>query len=184
MTCPECGEKAIARDTMKDCDAIYRKRVCIKCGYKFFTEEFETPAARENYNFMLSKKSKVRYRKIIGNTETIKVLVKRPGGPPRVKNILNRLKNMQRIVEGNIEAVTLAEDMVIICDEEGRLKNLPYNCDICGTSFVGTIIIAGRKEDDFSSFPTDYDTMKKLFPDLWKTDSDFADLEKAGGKFE
>ena len=51
------------------------------------------------------------------------------------------LKVMQSLVGGYIETVTLADDVVILCDEEGRLKDLPDNCEIGGVMFVGTILI-------------------------------------------
>lgn len=79
----------------------------------------------------------------------------------------NSLENFQTAVGGYIETVTLAEDLVIICNEEGRLKGLPYNCTICGVSFVGDIILAGVKGEEFADLPVDYKRMKELFGWLW-----------------
>ena len=57
-----------------------------------------------------------------GKMGKISVLVKDPGKTPRRVNISNTLENLQKTVGGNIEAVTLASDLVILCDEEGLLK--------------------------------------------------------------
>ncbi len=97
----------------------------------------------------------------------IKVVIKRPGEMPYVTWISNTLENLQKTVGGYIETVTIAEDMVIICDEEGRFKGKEFNCEICGIGFVGTIIICGISEDDFSNIPIEFSEVKKLFPKLF-----------------
>lgn len=101
-------------------------------------------------------------------SKKIDVLIKEPGKRPRHVWISNTLENLQKTVGGYIETVTLATDLVIICDEEGKLKDKPYNCTVCGEDLVGTIIFAGVSGDEFSDIPTDYYTMKKLFPQLWE----------------
>ena len=82
----------------------------------------------------------------------ILVVIKEPGRPARVEPLFdNTLESFQKAVGGYIETVTIAPDFVIICNEEGRLKNLPNNTRICGIDFVGTIVACGTKADDFSS---------------------------------
>ena len=105
--------------------------------------------------------------------EMISALVKRPGEIPHHVNISNSLEALQKNVEGYIETVTLAEDLVIICNEEGKIRDLPYNCTICGEDLVGTILMVGvvtneDGEQDFADLPVDWKTMKKMFPDLWR----------------
>lgn len=58
---------------------------------------------------------------------TIKVWVKRPGEKPEKIQIKNTLEGLQKIVGGYIETVTMASDFVVICNEEGRIRKLPYN---------------------------------------------------------
>lgn len=99
--------------------------------------------------------------------DKIRVLSKRPGQPPRSVWMANSLENFQRAVGGYIETITLAEDLVVICNEEGRLMGLPYNCAICGVSFVGDIILAGVKGEEFADLPVDYKQAKELFGWLW-----------------
>ena len=60
---------------------------------------------------------------------------------------------LQREVEGYIEAVTLPYGAAIICNEEGRLHGLPYNCCVFGTSFVGTVLVVGTKGEEFCDVP-------------------------------
>ena len=89
------------------------------------------------------------------------MVIKEPGKAPRVEPLFdNDLKAFQEAVGGYIETVTLATDLVtptkfpdlvIICNEEGRLKGLPWNCTAFGVDFVGTIVVAGVKGEEFAS---------------------------------
>lgn len=97
-------------------------------------------------------------------SKKISVLIKEPGKKPRHVNISNTLENLQKTVGGYIETFTLASDLVVICDEEGRIKDRPCNCNILGMDFVGTIILAGVQDDEFCDIPWDYQTAKKLLP--------------------
>lgn len=98
----------------------------------------------------------------------ISALIKRPGELPRHVNVSNSLEALQKNVEGYIETVTISDDLVVICNEEGRLHGLPYNCTICGFDFVGPILMVGRDGDEFADLPVKWDMMKKLFPNLWE----------------
>lgn len=82
----------------------------------------------------------------------ILVVIKEPGQPPRVEPLFeNTLEAFQKAVGGWIEAVTIADDVVIICNEEGRLRGLPFNVEVLGVGFVGTVIAVGVKDDEFAS---------------------------------
>lgn len=84
----------------------------------------------------------------------INVYVKEPGKEPEKRTIPNTLEALQEIVGGYIETFRVASDLTIICNEEGRLLGLPYNCTVCGEAFVGTLIIAGVDGDEFCDIPT------------------------------
>ena len=87
----------------------------------------------------------------------ILVVIKEPEKPPRVEPLFdNQLEAFQAAVGGYIEAVTVTTDLVIICNEEGRLKRLPWNCTAFGVDFVGTVVVAGVKEDEFASVRAKY----------------------------
>ncbi len=98
----------------------------------------------------------------------IKVIIKQPGRAPYVTNISNTLENLQKTVDGYIETVTVCSDLVIICNEEGKLRGLPHNCKVCGLDFVGTIIFCGIDGDEFCDVPMCYSDAKRLFPHLWE----------------
>ena len=92
----------------------------------------------------------------------IKVFIKRPDELIGHSTFISdTLKNLQNMVDGYIETVTIGK-LVIICNEEGRLMNLPYNCTIRGIDFVGTIIVAGIDEDEFADVPIDFDEWKEF----------------------
>ena len=83
----------------------------------------------------------------------IRVIVKRPGESATDELIPNTLKALQELVGGYIEVVRVFDDAVVICNEEGRIMGLPHNCEICGYGFVGTIVIAGTRGEDFADVP-------------------------------
>lgn len=88
--------------------------------------------------------------------DMIKVIVKNPGEAPSVKYISNTLEAFQELVGGYIETVTMAKDVVILCNEEGRLRGLPFNCEVCGVRFVGPIVFVGVSGEDFDDFPLSF----------------------------
>ena len=83
----------------------------------------------------------------------MRAIIKVPGRDPALIDIDNTLHRLQMIVDGYIETYTIAEDVAIICNEEGKLRGLPYNCTICGEDFVGTILFVGVGEEDFTDVP-------------------------------
>lgn len=83
----------------------------------------------------------------------ISVYVKHPNKEPIRINVKNSLEELQRLVCGYIESVTITKDMAILCDEDGRIKGKKYNCTIAGIDFVGTIVIVGVIGDSFTDAP-------------------------------
>lgn len=82
----------------------------------------------------------------------MKAIRKKPGCEPELIDIDNTLAALQQEVGGYIETVSIA-DVVIICNEEGRLCGLPYNCRFVVVDFVGTILVIGRDRDEFCDVP-------------------------------
>ena len=80
----------------------------------------------------------------------LRVLVKRPGLPLRAEVVENTLRSMQNLVDGPIECVTVAEDLAIVCNEEGRLRGLSPSATILGTQFVGPVAFVGTRGEDFT----------------------------------
>ena len=97
----------------------------------------------------------------------IRAIVKRPDEKyDHVTNISNTLKNLQRIVDGPIEVVPFAGNMVIICNEEGKLRGLDKNFIIKYTYstdvIVGEIAIVGVDGEEFCDCPLDFSIWKRL----------------------
>ena len=94
--------------------------------------------------------------------EKIRAIVKRPDEEiGHVTNISPTLHNLQNIVGGRIETVTVAPGVVVICNEEWRILELPYNCEIRGrdlmgeftVDFGGEIVVVGTEGDEFVDLP-------------------------------
>lgn len=101
----------------------------------------------------------------------IRVLIKEPGKAAEMRTIENTLESLQKIVGGYIETVTMFADLVVICNEEGRINGMPFNCEICGADFVGPIILAGVDGEEFGDSPKDEDGWRRLFPRLFDAEA-------------
>ena len=74
--------------------------------------------------------------------KTLKVLVVEPMQPCRVQEISHTLEAMQEIVGGDIESVSFQRE-AIICNEEGKLRGLPYNRPLLDESGLPMDILQG-----------------------------------------
>lgn len=84
----------------------------------------------------------------------MRVLYKRPADIGfRQLNIDNDLHELQKLVGGYIETLTVATDCCVICNEEGRILGMPENCNFCGVDFVGPILLVGVNGDEFADCP-------------------------------
>ena len=100
-----------------------------------------------------------------------KVIIKRPDEKAgHVTSISTTLKNLQKIVEGHIEVLTIGRDpkVVMICNEEGKLLDLSKNFRIgfggriFSDTIRGTVIICGADGDDFADVPISFAAWKDL----------------------
>lgn len=94
--------------------------------------------------------------------DIIKVIVKEPGKPFEVRDVKNTLGQLQELVGGYIETVTLFTNAVIICNEEGRLKGLPEQW-VLGTQWAGPVVLVGVDGDEFTDVPEIAIAHPKLF---------------------
>ncbi len=83
----------------------------------------------------------------------MRILMKEPGKGIRAMVIPNELKLLQELVGGYIETYSISEDVLIICNEDGKIMGLPYNCTICGEDFMGNILFVGVDGEDFTDVP-------------------------------
>lgn len=97
----------------------------------------------------------------------MKAIRKKPGCEPEIIEVGNTLKALQQEVGGYIETVTIASDVVVICNEEGVRLGMPYNCRFFGVDFVGTVLLVGTKGDEFCDMPE-----ADFLMDLWREDKE------------
>ena len=76
--------------------------------------------------------------------DMIRVVIKRPGEDPVTAVMENTLTAFQRAVDGYIETVSLTEDVIIVCNEEGRLRDMEPN--IMG--LAGPLVFVGYDGED------------------------------------
>lgn len=84
----------------------------------------------------------------------MKAIRKKPGGMFEDIEVENELKTLQAEVDGYIETYTIAEDMVVICNEEGLIWDMEYNTTIAGVAFYGPILLVGVDGENFTDVPT------------------------------
>lgn len=87
--------------------------------------------------------------------EMIKVIVKEPGKDPEDKMVKNELHALQKIVGGLIEVVPIGNGVLLVANEEGKIRDLPFNCKIAGHRIFGTFFLCGDGAPEFTSFPDD-----------------------------
>jgi hypothetical protein len=85
---------------------------------------------------------------------TIKVLVVEVGKEPEIREIPSTLESMQGIVGGYIEGIPLPGQVVLVCNEEGKLNGLPPNFALRNDVIMGNVFFAGDYgKGDFEDIP-------------------------------
>lgn len=93
----------------------------------------------------------------------MKVIIKRPDEPVgHVQTIPNDLKALQKIVDGHIETVYLDSGLVMIVNEEGKLRGLPVSFQTQYDTIVGTAVICGQCGDEFADVPITLRTWESI----------------------
>ena len=82
--------------------------------------------------------------------EKLKILLKRVGRESEFAEVENTLEAKQKLVNGLIEVVPLEqdEDLLIVCNEEGKLLSLPPNTLFDFDYIAGDYFIIG---DDYEN---------------------------------
>lgn len=81
----------------------------------------------------------------------MKIVVKRVGQEPEVKEVENELHTLQELVGGYIQCVNLPNNILCVCDEEGKLKNSLPNIVLGADVICGNIFFCSAGEEDFES---------------------------------
>lgn len=84
--------------------------------------------------------------------DRLRVLVVRPGEPPAIETISHTLADLQAVVGGYLERWASVDHVVILCNEDGRARQLPYNRRITlpdglASGFYGTVLLVGFDPD-------------------------------------
>ena len=98
----------------------------------------------------------------------IKAFVKHPNQDPYLTSLSSELDDMQKTVGGYLEEIKIASDLVILCDEEGKLKGKAYNCTFVSHDFVGTLVFVGVKKDIWADCPLSYQEFRQVFRGIFK----------------
>ena len=91
---------------------------------------------------------------------------KEPGKAPVFRLLPNELKALQDAVGGYIEAVPVGAGLVAICNEEGRLHGMDYNCTVGSIDFVGPVVFAEEAGEEFASI--NKDAFRSAFGWMWE----------------
>lgn len=83
----------------------------------------------------------------------LKIVLKKVGENPEIMNIENTFERKQELVGGLIEVVPVLEDVLLVCNEEGKLENLLPNLIFPYDYIAGDCFFVGDdyKNGDFKS---------------------------------
>jgi hypothetical protein len=83
--------------------------------------------------------------------KTITCVVVPVGQEPYAKEICNDNSTIQELVGGYFELVRLSNRLLLLCDEEAKLKGCEGNRRIGSEIIAGQFIIVGDSGEDFNS---------------------------------
>ena len=107
----------------------------------------------------------------------MRVLIKRPDEQfGHVCNISDRLENLQNTVGGYIEVIEITKSadgkpILLVCNEEGKLKNLEHNFYLWDDEIVGTIFLCSAAGEELTDLPPTFGLAewKKMLTEMrWK----------------
>ena len=83
----------------------------------------------------------------------LKIVLKKVGENPEIMNIENTLEKKQELVGGLIEVVPVLKNILLVCNEEGKLDNLLPNLIFPYDYIAGDCFFVGDdyKNGDFKS---------------------------------
>ena len=83
----------------------------------------------------------------------VRVLYKEVNKKPIVMEIANTLEAKQQLVGGLIEIVDYKDGMLLVCNENGKVQDMPINCIFPNDYIAGNFFVIGDdvKNGDFKS---------------------------------
>lgn len=100
----------------------------------------------------------------------ILALLKRPREAIEWVSIKNELECFRNLVCSDFGCYMQFKDVIVLYDECGERKGLPYNVTICGKRFYGNILLTGSTyEKDFGSMRAKNEIeLREYFPQLYR----------------
>ena len=81
----------------------------------------------------------------------IVVATKKSGEDIVLESIDSNYDNLKDIIQGYLEVVHIDNELIFLCDEEGKLKNKPVNFIYNNDMIVGNVIFVRVKNGEFES---------------------------------
>ena len=81
----------------------------------------------------------------------MRIAIKKPGQPIEIKEVENELRALQEIAGGYIQCVNIFDNVLCVCNEEGKLKDLPANFVLGNDVIVGNVFFCAAGDEDFES---------------------------------
>lgn len=98
----------------------------------------------------------------------MKIVVKKVGQRPEFKEIKNELGEFQKIVGGYIQAFQVLDNVLCVCNEEGKLMELEPNFIFNRDIIVGDVFFCAAGEEDFESLNPEQVEMIMTLLDLFE----------------
>ena len=82
----------------------------------------------------------------------IKVVLFEPNTEPKIKTIDYTLDTLQKCVHGYIECIYLTDDLVLICNDEGKMNGSLPNRRIGNDIIFDSFLVVGDAHDEDGNF--------------------------------
>lgn len=82
---------------------------------------------------------------------SMKVVVKKVGKEPEIKKIQGTVREFQEMVGGNFKCFVVLDNIICVCNEEGKYLGLTPNFVYNGDVIAGDIFFCADGKDDFES---------------------------------
>lgn len=99
--------------------------------------------------------------RVPGQDDLLRIVYVEPNRPAFESMIPDKLNYLQQAVQGPIEVIHLGEGALLVCNEEGKLRNLTGCRRIDSTIIAGAFFIVGDDGENFRSL-TEQETSRWL----------------------
>jgi hypothetical protein len=102
----------------------------------------------------------------------MKILYKVPGEPLRSMVVPNELGVMQQLVDGYIESITLPDNLIVICNEEGKIRDMAKNFHVAALDdyIYGPALFMGADGEEFCSIKPEHEKLIRAYFDVFGTE--------------